>query len=70
MPSQQALQWRKNEKYNKEAENTTSQPQFMVKWKHANSPSTDLKAYTSAISNLHFGCNVTKGNQEAHKAIQ
>ena len=25
------LQWRKNEKYNKEAENTTWQPQFMPK---------------------------------------
>ena len=32
---QQALQWRKNEKYNKEAENTTWQPQVMSQPIHA-----------------------------------
>ncbi|XP_067041852.1 serine-rich adhesin for platelets-like [Acropora muricata] len=54
---QQALQWRKNEKYNKEAENTTWQPQVMSQPIHANGPSA---ANTSAISNLYFGGNVTQ----------
>ncbi|XP_015780131.1 PREDICTED: uncharacterized protein DDB_G0283357-like [Acropora digitifera] len=54
---QQALQWRKNEKYNKEAENTTWQPQVMSQPIHANGPSA---ADTSAISNLYFGGNVTQ----------
>ena len=54
-----------NEKYNKEAVNTTE-------WKHANSPSTDLQSIGDilAISTLHFGDNVSKGNQESHKAIK
>ena len=58
----QALQWRKYEKYNKEAENSTWLPQFMPQPIHANGPSTDLKtmADTSAISNLYFGGNVTQ----------
>ena len=61
-----------NEKYIKEAVNTIWQPQFMPEWKHANSPSTDLQSIGDilAISTLHFGDNVTKGNQESHKAIK
>ena len=57
--NQQAFQWRKNEKYNKEAENNTWQLHFVPQSKQDNAPSTDLKSTsdTSAISNLHFGGN-------------